>query len=113
MNYTKIIILLILLFCIYQMFIKPAKEGFVIAPQPKSYCPPPTIRDGQTDKCYTDYNKQSSCAPGDKQLVGGRKCRKYSPIQCPPNNNEVEGNKCCYNGLKLKDSPTGGKTCAP
>ncbi len=83
MNYTKIIILLILLFCIYQMCTQSNKERFGGA------------TGGQNLYANTVYTKDREC-PDDSITIGSSCYSEIFPLTCGKNEErEINGMKKC------------------
>ncbi len=132
MNYTVIIILIVLLFVIYQLKTNEKKEGFDIVDSINSTfptCPTGTTNFGMTDcKEYTETTRCSGdfvlgsiningkkedrcvkseddyalCPKGFELDTSSGKCRKTLPSNCPPGTFMTIGNTCRILGSAKK-----------
>jgi hypothetical protein len=105
MNYTVIIILIVLLFVIYQLKTSEKKEGFSLrVPSLHKSCPQDFNLSSDGKSCSKHYNK-NSCDQGDVKLYRHKKkdyCLKTAPLgKCPESFVEASSVKCCPRGYKI------------
>ena len=103
MNYTLIIILIVLLFVIYQLKASEKKEGFNVPPLSPTACPSGFVEEG--DKCIkmTYKNGTYNCPSGSIRVAGSNNsiskfahCKTTVPKECASGTVKVDnGNSCC------------------